>query len=523
MAMPAAESLLSNAGLEQDGNGDGWPDDWPRVTGSSTWEHEAGNHYIRLKATEPDKMLALLRQVAVPEGVKAMELSFRVRHVGILTGQKPYHDGRVIIDFKGPSGEAVNPPPAAPYFKGTAKEWVERKVFFLVPEGAASVHIRPALFQVRSGSFDIDDVELKAVDPVRVAEAEASAREKLPPPDPAAEEARPDRWPPELRVVGNKLHDPRGREVWLQGVSVASLEWNPQGDGVLRSIQVAVETWKAKVIRLPVLPGYWSGEKGNDPAAYRAKIEAAVNMAANRGAYILIDNHTYRAVKERDAVFWTELASRYKNHPAVLFDILNEPHNISWEIWRNGGYVGSDGRGVDESEFLTDEEKKMNQGFHSPGMQKMVEVIRATGARNVLVAGALDWAYDNSGILKGYALEDKTGNGIMYSAHIYTWKRDWQGKVLDIAAVHPIFVGEVGANNQRKPNIPFDHQEDPATWVPDILGAIQKYRLHWTGWCFHPSAGPVMLQDWKYTPNPEWGLPAKEALAGKTFELKKMR
>jgi len=519
----AVDSLLSNGGMEQDGNKDAWPDDWPRLPGHSTWEQEEGNHFIRLKATEPDAMLVLLRRIPVPDGVKAMQLSFRVRCAAILTGKKPFHDGRVIIDFKGASGESVGPPPAAPYFKGTLKEWEEKKVLFAIPEGAAFVDIRPALFQVRSGSFDIDDVVLKAIEPQLVAEAEALAQEKMPPPSPAPEVARPANWPREIRVVGNRLRDPQGREVWLQGVSVPSLEWNPKGDSVLQSIKVAVETWKANVIRLPVNPGYWSGEKGNDPLAYKAMIDAAVNMAANRGAYILIDNHTYRAVKESDVVFWTEVAGRYKNHPAVLFDILNEPFNISWEVWKNGGFVGPDGRGVDESAFLTEEEKKKNRGFQSPGMQKMVEIIRAAGARNVLVAGALDWAYDNSGILKGYALEDKAGNGIMYSAHIYSWKRDWQGKVLDIAAVHPIFVGEVGANNKRMSNIPFDHQEDPATWVPDILGAIQKYRLNWTGWCFHPSASPVMLQDWKFTPNPEWGVPAKEALAGKQFELKKLR
>ena len=156
-------------------------------------------------------------------------------------------------------------------------------------------------------------------------------------------------------------------------------------------------------------------------------------------------------------------------------------------------------------------------------MQKLVETIRATGAKNIIIAGGLDWAYDLSGILKGYALEDKTGNGIMYSAHIYPWKSDWQGKVLDVAAKYPIFVGEVGADVKKMSFLPLDRQEDPATWVPDMLGLIQKYKLNWTGWSFHVWATPVMLSDWDYTPTPFWGEPAKEALAGKQFELKKMR
>ena len=71
--------------------------------------------------------------------------------------------------------------------------------------------------------------------------------------------------------------------------------------------------------------------------------------------------------------------------------------------------------------------------------------------------------------------------------------------------------------------MPHDIQEDVDTWAPDMLAAIQKYKLHWTGWCFHPKATPIMISDWSYTPTPFWGSYAKEALSGKTFEMKRMR
>jgi hypothetical protein len=71
--------------------------------------------------------------------------------------------------------------------------------------------------------------------------------------------------------------------------------------------------------------------------------------------------------------------------------------------------------------------------------------------------------------------------------------------------------------------IPADAQEDPYTWVPDMLGLIQKYKLHWTGFSFHPKASPVMIEDWTFKPTAYWGAFAKRALAGEHFELKKMR
>ncbi|HSI84680.1 MAG: glycoside hydrolase family 5 protein [Candidatus Methylacidiphilales bacterium] len=352
------------------------------------------------------------------------------------------------------------------------------------------------------------------------------------PRDPAAEAPRPDQWPSELRVSGNRLVDASGKEVWLQGLAIPGLEIRPEGHGAVLSTLVGIEEWKANVIRLAIKNEYWYGlgEPGDESAgqtdggaAYRATVDAAVNAAANRGAYLVLDNHRFRAVRPEHLDFWKEVAEKYQNHPAVLFDIINEPHDISWEVWRDGGEVEEKKQGIDESAFLSDAEKKKNQCFESPGMQRVVDVIRATGARNIIIAGGLDWAYDLEGIVDGYALQDPDGNGIMYSTHIYPWKRDWQNKVLRAAALHPIFVGEVGADTKLMTWLPLEIQEDPYTWAPDMLGFIQKYRLNWSGWSFHTWATPIMIEDWDYTPTPFWGAPAKAALAGQQFELKKLR
>src|SRR5690606_31924236 len=127
------------------------------------------------------------------------------------------------------------------------------------------------------------------------------------------------------------------------------------------------------------------------------------------------------------------------------------------------------------------------------------------------------------GIVDGYALNDPSGNGIMYATHVYNWKTDWAGKVMRAAAHHPIFVGEVGADTKKMPFLPSEIQEDPYTWVPDMLGLIQKHRFHWTAWSFHPRTTPVLLKDWSFEPTAFWGTFAKEALAGRQFELKRMR
>ncbi len=518
----AAGSILPAGDFENIDSVSGRPEGWPGGSAIS-WPVENGNRFLRVQSTAPGHMDRLHLEVAVPAGVRALEFTYRGRVSELQRGEKSWHDARVIINFKDADGKVIgNAPPS--YHRNNTADWRALKTRFLVPEGAATLEFMPSLFQVKRGTFDLDDIALRPIDHVAL-EAEIARNRPQPPPPP--EEPNTAKWPAELRVVGNRIQDASGREVWLQGVNVASMEWTPKGENVLRSVVVAIEDWKASVIRLPVKDGYWFGRDENQSdggKAYRTQVDTVITLAANRGAYVVLDLHNYRAPRPEHIDFWTDAATRYKNHPAVIFDLLNEPHGTTWEIWRNGGYVAERKAGADEDNFLTDEEKiKAKLGFHSPGMQKMLETVRDTGARNVVVAGGLDYAYDLSGILKGFALEEKGGNGIIYASHIYPWKRNWQSKMLDVAAHHPILIGEVGADHKKQPWETEQNFVQPHTWVPDMLGLIQKHRLNWTGWCFHPKAGPCMIADWQYTPTTYWGEAAKRALAGETFELKRLR
>jgi len=529
-AASAAEkngSLISNGGFEADKKGAGWPDDWGRLKTGGSWETEGGNHFLRLKADAPGQTILLYRPVDLPAGTKALELSWRWRVSDLKPGKEPHFDARIMMEFKDAAGKKLSSKPSAPNTRRNTDGWVERTVKFLVPEAALTLEFMPALFSVDKGTLDLDDIVLKPTDAVAlVAAAKAAAEaEKLAQVAPE----KPDRakWPAELHVAGNKVLNPAGQPVWLQGVNVVSLEFLVKGDHVLKSVLVAVDEWKANLIRLPVKEEYWFGRAAGQKdggAAYRELVDAAITLVANRGAYVLLDLHRFRAPRAEHAEFWKDAATKYKNHPAVLFDLFNEPHGTTWEVWRDGGFVAEKKGPADEDAFLTPEERaKGGKGFQAIGMQALVDAVRGTGARNIVVAGGLDWAYDLSGIARGFALKDTTGHGIIYATHIYPWKRGWQEKVLVIAERHPILVGEVGADVKKMSFIPAEAQEDPYTWVPDMLGLIQKHRFHWTAFSFHPAATPVMITGWDYTPTPFWGAFVKDALAGKQFELKTLR
>ncbi len=489
--------------------------------------------YAKLVSTEPGKLVNAYREYDVPAGIEALKMSWRWEVKNLKTGEKPWFDARVLFKFKDQNGkELKNPGPV--YTQKDTKGWKDRETSFLVPKEAVTLVVMPCLFMVRSGEMEMTDVKCVATsaEPLHraAAERERQAKARFVPDEP---ENRA-KWPKMVRVQGNRLVDPDGKEVWLQGVNAGGMETIPNGEQETKSTVVAIDEWHANCIRLPINETHWFGRspyQNDGGAAFRAAVDKIVRLAANRGAYVAIDLHRFRAPKAEHVEFWKDCAAHYKNHPAVLFDLFNEPHGISWEVWRDGGWVGQQGK-HDESAFLTAEEKRKNQGFESVGMQALVDAVRSTGAKNVVIAGGLFWANDLTGIeseaiekgeKKSYRLTDTTGNGIMYAWHTYHWHKGW-GRIPPVAAKHPIFLGEVGASPLGVMNfIPDNEQEDPYTFSPDMLGFIQKLRINWTGWCFHPRAAPVMIKSWDYDPTPYWGEFARRALKGEKFEMKKMR
>ena len=522
------ESLVSNADFQKDAAGDGWPDDWNRGDEGVTWEPGDGKPFVRFTSAAPEKMVSLFREVPIPAGVRGVEVVIRYRSKGIKPGEKSWFDARTIFHFLDAERKEIVPAPGPMVFGSDVPDWKEARRKILVPKNAASLQIMPCLFQVKAGTLDLAEVRVTALDDAEVdaiiAKAEAI---KVRDAERAEILAKELTWPAitqELKVEGNQVKTADGKPVWLQGLSVDSMQWS-QGDNVLWTIRVAIDEWKSNVIRLPVHDTFWFGKGKNQPeggeVAYRELVDNAVKLAATRGAWVVLDLHTFGAPTEAHVAFWKDAAVRYRNNPAVLFELFNEAHGLTWEVWRNGGSL----KEVKHNDVNPIENTLKTEADFTPGMQALVKAARDTGAKNIIVAGGLDWAYDLSGVANGFALDDLGGNGIIYVSHIYPWKSDWKDKVLVAADKYPIIITEVGCPRKWEDFsfIPPKQRYPLEGWSEDMLGLIQKHKLHWTGFSFHPHCGPQVILDWEYTPTPYWGVFVKEALQGKQFEMKAMR
>ena len=543
--LAATGNLLSNGDFATANKGSDFAVDWGRKTEGSgiTWEQENGKRFLRLTQQKPGETKMAYRLIPLPTDAKAIEVSVRYRTAGIVNGTQMPGDARAIFHYLSGGraghvefGNPVTPDPAAIGFSAKATDWTEATKRSLVPQGATKLQVMPGLWFAKAGTLDLAEIRIKPLSnadaEAMVAEVDASAKKKTQQNTLVQQDLAQPAITPELKTSGNQLITADGKTVWLQGLCVDSMEWGP-GDNVLWSIRVALNEWHANTIRLPVHDKLWFGQQhktipAGNPERYRQMVDQAVKLCAAKGAYLVLDLHQFGAPMSEHVEFWKDAAARYKNNPAVLFELFNEPHDIPWKIWRDGGNLNDPNAKHNDNAVVENTDK--NSGKISVGMQALVDAVRGTGAKNIIIAGGIGWSYDLSGILNDYALQERDGgNGIMYSHHNYPWKVGWQKAVLDAAAKYPIFVGEVGCPEKWedfsfiKSNERSEKLGPGCTWPADMLGTIQKYKLNWTGFSFHPRCGPMVIKDWEYTPTAYWGVFVKDALAGKQFEVQKIR
>ena len=317
-----------------------------------------------------------------------------------------------------------------------------------------------------------------------------------------------------LHTEATRVLDASGRPVRLYGVNIASLEWLNDGDHVQESVNRAIRDWKVNFIRLPLAQDRWFGAMSNQMdrgASYRAIVDKIVDTCAVARVYINLDLHwsdcgqwvnqggklgQHNMPDAISIVFWQDLATRYKNHPNVVFGLYNEPHDTTFAIWHDGGTV-------------TDKPARWNPSqmpvvYEAVGMQKLYDTVRATGATNLVTVSGLDWGFDLSGVLQGYAI---AGTNFVYETHPYPFKdTNWDGNFGAVSEKYPVYVGEWGFGGRRS------NSTNDLKYAHQLMDYTRQHQLHWTAWDFHTAAGPTLIKNWQYEPT-VFGQFVKEQLA----------
>lgn len=295
-----------------------------------------------------------------------------------------------------------------------------------------------------------------------------------------------------LATAGNQIVErDGGSPVLLKGVNRSGLEYSSGSGGTLVAagltevqLRHIITHWQANVIRLPFNQDWaLNGCNGQSAEAYLTAIDQVIDWAASLGAYTLLDlqwldaTTPYGYLSDGSANFvaplpnrktlemWPILASRYRDEPAVLFDLFNEPHNRLENDENPLCLIASTGEPYDSDKSEVRAEEWL------PWATKLVGVIRAVHPTSLIWVAGVDWAYD----LRGVELEEP---GIVYSAHVYPnrLRWHWRSRFGYVGADRPLFLGEWGGGS------------GDLEWAERLLAFIADKSCGWTAWSWadHP-------------------------------------
>jgi hypothetical protein len=177
---------------------------------------------------------------------------------------------------------------------------------------------------------------------------------------------------------------------------------------------------------------------------YLRDLDRVISWAARYRCYTLIDlqwldadtpfgpNRQFVAPlpNAHSLLLWRTVARRYRDEPAVLFDIFNEPHDRLPEdpfpLWKpDGTQYPAAHRRVSMEEW-------------QPWARMLIDAIRGEAPQALIFVSGTNWAYD----LRGFPLDRPN---LVYSTHVYSNKGlRWEECFGALARTHPVFAGEWG-------------------------------------------------------------------------------
>ena len=299
-----------------------------------------------------------------------------------------------------------------------------------------------------------------------------------------------------VHVDGNHLVDGNGKAIRLLGVNRSGAEYacvGRLGLGVFagptdKEAVAAMKDWGINAVRLPLNEHCWLGINGApdrySSAEYRAAIRAYVSRLHEVGLYVVLDLHWNAPGRDKASGqqsmadldhapdFWSSVARAFKDDPAVVFDLYNEPHAISWRCWRDGCV--------------------QPQGWRSAGMQTLLDAVRVNGARQPIVSTGLDWGADLSS-WRAYRPHDPA-HQLVAGIHAYDFNSCasadcWKSTVGSVRGV-PVVATEFGQKSCSD------------AFMGRFMDWADSAGVSYLGWSWNPSgcAAPALIRSWDGQP-----------------------
>lgn len=248
----------------------------------------------------------------------------------------------------------------------------------------------------------------------------------------------------QLSVSGTKIIDQNGDPIALRGMSLFWSQWmgNFYNESCINWLK---DDWKCTVVRAAM--GVESGGYLQYPQTEMNKIKTVINACINAGIYVIVDWHDHNAQthQQQSIDFFKQIAQLYGNYPNIIYEIFNEPTQISW----------------------TNDVK--------PYALAVIDSIRKIDPDNIILVGSPTWSQDVDTASRNPI--DRTN--IAYTLHFYaaTHKQALRNKA--ITALNngiALFVSEWGTCEASGTGV-LDYAE-VETW----MSFMETRKISWCNW-----------------------------------------
>lgn len=191
-----------------------------------------------------------------------------------------------------------------------------------------------------------------------------------------------------LSVQGNQIVNKNNTVVSFAGPSLfwSNTWWGGEDYYTKEVVSWVKSDWNATIIRASM--GVEANGGYISDTTNKARVKVVVDEAINQGMYVIIDWHSHHAedYKTQAIEFFKEMANTYGDYDNVIYEIYNEPLQISWS------------------------------NVIKPYAEDVIQAIRAIDPDNLIIVGTPTWSQDvdiaSNDPITGY-------NNIAYTLHFY--------------------------------------------------------------------------------------------------------
>lgn len=279
----------------------------------------------------------------------------------------------------------------------------------------------------------------------------------------------------------------------LRGINLSGLQYSGPSNALenagitVADIDQITTDWNARIIRLPFHQGWALAPANEDPEQYDCPylqaIDSVIERAAGNGAYTLLNLHrlddTVRGMDNHnqpnyvpplpnlDSIrLWRQLAWRYRDEPAVLYDLFNEPHAPL-----PGDTVPLLGIREDGSTFpLPDGVVGMAEW--QPWARQLIQAVISVHPAGLLFVSGVSWGFD----LTGFPLPEEPP--VVYSTHVYPWNGD-------NASIRAAAFGRLAQEGVAVFAAEWGGADTDLEWGSDLAGYFDELNMGWAAWSWN--------------------------------------